>query len=699
MGTAGAKQRIFSYLSGRSVRLSKSCFARFLNLTSIEITTFDAFYTSCGNIWGAASGRGMAFLHAPFPGLLPSRLSPPPFARSPHLAAVCSANRGEASQATQAEKGKSTSASPAKESKQAKRRQKRQRFFQSKSWQEKRKLANAGGGGDSRAPANAQGSPKAQQKKGIRGVKAATFYSTDDSAAERKHGGRAKNSRARSRSSVWARLIHGNDSVVRSALDEIATGSVSITVADYNEILSTLSRQRKYRTVMGLIRISRTSNFASVIQPVWNVKTFTIMLDTFGKSHQLDGAFALFYQMQRDAKTPPSQITYNALISACARSSEPELARAVFEDMQAAGLDADKFTYAGLIDAHAKRGDVDTSFEISRLMDEQGVRKDPTIYSGLMEACARACELPRALSVFETMKREGVWPNLITFSVLLDCCANAREPYKAFELFGEIKYWGLTSNVVTWTGLLHACSKAGWPERAEMVLERMRAANVEPNEITFGALVDAWTRSDDMERAFLAIENMADINGIAPNAVLIGGLIETSRRLRTGVYMKMIWNLVEENNLRPAWTYYPTMLALSALSGDTETAVAIAAHSQSRGLLRRVSFRSKDPNLKSLAFALLCVLISCQEEDEGSSAQLEKLRSLLEPSSLDFEDEVVANYSLQQAFEESSASWDLSPGNFAKGANITPVSDPAKVSKVRESLFRARTRSKVSSKK
>lgn len=642
----------------------------------------------------------MAFAHATFPGLLPSRLSPPPCSRFPNLAPVCLANRREGSQTSQGVRGKSASVgSPAKESKQAKRRLKRQRFFQSKSWQDKRKAANSSGGVEARDPAAGPGVPKAQPKKGIRGVKAGTFYSNDDSPSERKYGnGRSKNSRARSRSSVWARLIHGNDSVVRSALDEIATGSVSVDVADYNDILSSLSRQRKYRTAMGLIRISRTSKFASVIQPIWNVKTFTIMLDTFGKSHQLDGAFALFYEMQHEEKTPPSQITYNALISACARSSEPGLACAVFEDMQAAGLDADKFTYASLIDAHAKRGDVDTSFEISRIMDEQGVRKDPTIYSALMEACARACELPRALAVFETMKREGVWPNLITFSVLLDCCANAREPYKAFELFAEIKYWGLTSNVVTWTGLLHACSKAGWPERAEMVLERMRAANIEPNEITFGALVDAWTRADDMERAFLAIENMAAIDGVAPNAVLIGGLIETSRRLRTGVFMRRIWSLVEENSIRPAWSYYPTMLSLAALSGDAQTAVAIASHCHSRGLLRRVDFRSKDPNLKSLAFALLCVLFSCQQEEQ-SSAQLRKLRSIFESISLDVDDVAVADHTLQEAFEKSAASWDLNVGNFSKGSNASPMSDPAKVAKVRESLYAARTRLGVSSKK
>lgn len=638
----------------------------------------------------------MAFLHAPCPGLLPSRFCPPPCARFQHLAPVCAAHRREAPQSSLGESGKNTSAAPVKESKQAKRRLKRQRFFQSKSWQEKKKTTDSSAGGEARSPAATSSLPKVQPKKGIRGVKAATLQNADDSSASRKYAsGRAKGGRNRGRNPVWARLVHGSDAAVRAALVEISTGSVVVTVADYNDILSSLSRQRKYRTAMALIRISKTSRFASIIQPIWNVKTFTIMLDMFGKSHQLDGAFALFYEMQQDEKTPPSQVTYNALISACARSSEPELACVVFEDMQAAGLDADKFTYASLIDAHAKRGDVDTSFEISRLMDEQGVRKDPTVYSALMEACARACELPRALSVFETMKREGVWPNLITFSVLLDCCANAREPYKAFELFGEIKYWGLTSNVVTWTGLLHACSKAGWPERAEMVLERMRAANVEPNEITFGALIDAWTRADDMEHAFVAIDQMAAINGVAPNAVLIGGLIETSRRLRTGIFMSRIWSLVAENNIRPARSYYPTMLSLAALSGDTQTAVAIVAHCHSRGMLRRVDFSSKDPILKSLAFALLCVLISCNQQ-EDASAQLKQLRSIFESISLNIDEQFVANQNLQDAFDRAAASWDLNAGNFAKGAVASPAADPAKVSKVRECLHGARTQHELS---
>jgi pentatricopeptide repeat protein len=481
---------------------------------------------------------------------------------------------------------------------------------------------------------------------------------------------------------------------MRSALEELASGEVPMTIHEFNDVLSTLGRQRKMRAAMGLIRVSQTSAFGRVIGPQRTVKTYTIMLDIFGKSQQLDQAFALFYEMQRDGGTPPSQVTYNALISSCSRNNEPELAHEVFKDMQEAGLDGDKFTYASLIDAHAKRGDVERAFEISRLMDEKGVRKDQTIYSALMEACSRVKQLPRALTVFEEMKSEGVWPNLITFAVLLDCCANAREPYKAFELFGEIKYWGLTSNVVTWTGLLHACSKAGWPERAEMVLEHMRAAGVEPNEITFGALVDAWTRSGRMDRAFEAIERMAQVDGVAPNAVLIGGLVEACRRLRDGEYVGRVWALVMDHNIRPARTYYPTLLSLAALSGDTDTAVSIAAHCYARGMLRRVMFGSRDPTLQALAYALVCVSKACEVREDGE-AQLERLRPIFESISTG-DDPAVATMPFDEAFERATLPWEggFANGGAACGGKWDAGSGVAKARMARRNLGAARARLK-----
>lgn len=411
-------------------------------------------------------------------------------------------------------------------------------------------------------------------------------------------------------------LISGTESQSGKILRDLAACKIPLTISEFNEVLSTLCRQRKLRTAMGLVHVAEASPFARQIGPRLNIKSYTIMLDIFGKSRQLSRAFDLFYKMQRHG-IEPNVVTYNALISGCSRNNEPDLALEIFEEMQYCGLQPDKFTYASLIDSRAKTGDVESAFEIAELMDRNGVAKDQTIYSALMEACSRAQQLERALLVYEKMKRKGIWPNLVTFAVLLDCCANAREPYKAFEIFAEIKHWDLEPNVVAYTALIDCCGKAGWPERAALVFDEMVLRSIRPNEITYGALIEAWTHNGRLEKAFETLEKMTLQNKVLPNSILIGGLIDACRKSQDGSYVSQIWNLIMRHNIRPSKCYYPTLIALSAHASDVETSIAVAGHCYARGLFRRSSHHSEDPVLRSLAFSMIYLRRIVRKIDDG----------------------------------------------------------------------------------
>ncbi len=60
-------------------------------------------------------------------------------------------------------------------------------------------------------------------------------------------------------------------------------------------------------------------------------------------------------------RTPgqPNVSVYNAMINAHERNKQPDRAVQLFEEMQAAGLQADTATYAALCDAFAQQGEWD----------------------------------------------------------------------------------------------------------------------------------------------------------------------------------------------------------------------------------------------------------------------------------------------------------------------------------------------------
>lgn len=399
-------------------------------------------------------------------------------------------------------------------------------------------------------------------------------------------------------------LIKGTEVQKRDYIAGLRRGDNTMTVDQFNELVTTLCRIRRLREALVLTHLWEQEPFASTLRSSRAIKSYTIMIDIYGKSHQLARAFSLFYGMSR-VGVQPNVITYNAMISACARNNEPDLAYEVFEDMQESGLRPDKFTYGSLIDSCAKSGQVERAFQISRLMDTNRVMKDQTIYSALMDACGRAKQLERAFLVFEEMKRNAVWPNLVTFSVLIDTCVNARQPQRAFQLFSEIKHWGFPrANVVVYTALIDACSKAGWPKRAELVMSSMIENGIRPNEISFGALMDGWTREGQINQAFQILDRMVRQHRVLPNAVLMGSLIDACRRLKETSRAKAIWAVVIKYNIRPSRTYYPALIAMAARNGDIDVASAIALHAYARGSLRRVTLNSENPALHALACAI-----------------------------------------------------------------------------------------------
>lgn len=458
---------------------------------------------------------------------------------------------------------------------------------------------------------------------------------------DRKNGPGEKSERGRPGSkerltSFGKSILFSSTSDRFRCLDDLKHGRIKPKTDEVNEVLTGLCRSRRMEDAHHLIDAMVSMRLAERAELIHNVKTYTIMIDICGKSKQLSRAFSLFYSMQRDGLIP-NVITFNSMIAACARNNEPELAFELFKEMEDSAIAADKFTFGALIDSCAKYGKVDLAFEMAELMDQRKINKDQTIYSALMDACGRANQVDRAFSVFEDMKKAGVFPNLITFSLLIDTCANARELEKAFQIFSEIRHWGFpNANVVVYTALINCCSKAGEPEKAKMVLKSMLTDNVTPNAITFGAYIDGWCRAGRLDEAFEALQEMISEHQCEPNSVLLGGLVDNTRRLRELHRAKRLWEIMVQFNVRISRIFYPSLMAMAARNGDVDVAVGIAFYVLGTGFLRRCGIRSEDPFQRVLAHAIIYLkyTIDSTEEEEVRHMRQSRMAVLYESTDL-----------------------------------------------------------------
>ncbi|CAN8062610.1 unnamed protein product [Agarophyton chilense] len=400
-------------------------------------------------------------------------------------------------------------------------------------------------------------------------------------------------------------ILAGTPLEKHEVMQLLRKGETVLTMHEFNDIVMALTRQKRFNEALSMATLTERKPLSDLLTISKSVKTYTILVDLYGRAQQLDRAISVFRSMVRKG-VQPNVVTYNAMIAACSRNREADLANEVYEEMQENGLKPDKFTFGTLIDLCAKSGDIERAFDLSRQMSENGVHKDQTIYSALMEACGRAGQHNRAFQVFENMKRNGVWPNMVVFSVLIDICASAREPERAFNLFAEARHWGFRKpNVVVYTALIDACAKGGWPEKAELVFKSMIEEDVKPNHITFGTLIDGWARKGEFGKAFEVLRRMEVEHEVKPTPILVGGLIDACRRYRQCSQVKKLWDVIVRYNIKPSRLYYPGLVGMAVSAGELQIACAIVLHAYARGSLRRVSLNSEVLGLQAMACALI----------------------------------------------------------------------------------------------
>jgi len=111
----------------------------------------------------------------------------------------------------------------------------------------------------------------------------------------------------------------------------------------------------------------------------------------------------------RAAGIIPDVITYSALISACEKGGQAELALKIFDDMRADGIIPNVITYSALISACEKAGKVEWALEVFEDMRAAGIIPSVITYSALISACARGGHRADARQLLEKAVSDRVF--------------------------------------------------------------------------------------------------------------------------------------------------------------------------------------------------------------------------------------------------------------------------------------------------
>lgn len=158
------------------------------------------------------------------------------------------------------------------------------------------------------------------------------------------------------------------------------------------------------------------------------------------------------------------------LLSAADTSADTSAAREllhvfeVFNEMRAAGVEADNAAFNALINACAEAGDVVRAEAALGQMMRTGLTPDVISYTSLIKACVVRGDAARAESVFQEMQQRTnhfstfTPPSERTFRHMMAVHLSAADATRVLELMFDLRSRGLTPSATHYSLALRACA-------------------------------------------------------------------------------------------------------------------------------------------------------------------------------------------------------------------------------------------------
>ncbi|GAB4817501.1 hypothetical protein N2152v2_004547 [Parachlorella kessleri] len=315
----------------------------------------------------------------------------------------------------------------------------------------------------------------------------------------------------------------------------------------------------------------------------------TMAIVAAGKLGRLGDALAVYNLMLQDGVRPNAP-TFNALMMACLKSDQIEMAFDCHDVQIQMGTQPDVVTFSTLIACCEKLGDVERAEAYWASMQKQGIRPDTICYNSLICCYERVSQPARALALFDAMAAEYASGQEATFA---DLCSALAKHGKWEQLLSatQMKEWleaqGRPAGSVTYTEILDMSVRGGLWRKALDLFQGMEGelefSRSQPNTISYAAAITACARMGDLKRA-LALKQDLTSRGLSLNAVVYNPLLvacEASGQLDAA--LELLAEMRERGISQDAYTY-STLISCCKASGNVARAMQLYREMQAAGV-------------------------------------------------------------------------------------------------------------------
>ncbi|KAL0334760.1 UNVERIFIED_CONTAM: putative pentatricopeptide repeat-containing protein [Sesamum radiatum] len=268
-------------------------------------------------------------------------------------------------------------------------------------------------------------------------------------------------------------------------------------------------------------------------------------------------------------------VVKNALIAACCREGELEMAREILLSNQEL---IDEVSLNTMISGYVQNGCEEEAVELFKHMAEEGFRWNEHTFGGLLTACAALRSLKLGKEVHAWVLKEGMCLNPFISSGIVDVyckCGNMRYADRVHETLAVGNVFAITSLIV------------GYSAKGDMSeARRLFDSSPEKNFVMWTAIISGYVKLQQCDDAFVLFREYAAQEATVPDSVILVSLlgacsIQTSVNpgkqihayiLRTGITMNEKANsaLIDMQGLQPDGVTFIALLSACRHGGLVE---------------------------------------------------------------------------------------------------------------------------------
>lgn len=269
---------------------------------------------------------------------------------------------------------------------------------------------------------------------------------------------------------------------------------------------------RNYKPALNLVeRIIAAATTPSLNQNIDTILTpavCTTVIQTYGETGNLGKALGFMKTMQQ-YNIEMNQRHYGALIQACRRAGQWEMAVEIFERMREppSNVKHNTVLYNSILATLGEARQLPLALKYFDQMKTEGIPKDTITYGTAISACEKAGNWPRALELYEEMERiDNLKPNSITLNSALSACMVGKQWEKAIRLFDDAGKRGIERDAVAYSVVIATCGESRKFELAKKYFESMDSL-IDPSKATkrdtgtYNAMMTACERSGKWQEA------------------------------------------------------------------------------------------------------------------------------------------------------------------------------------------------------